>query len=131
MKIAKMLLIAMFAFVLYTGAEVFAQKDDSGVVRGKKLYMSYCASCHGADARGNGPVASSLKKQPSNLTKIQKGAKFPADDVRKKISGDLSLPVHGKLDMPVWGLIFSQADITNLVKYLESIQRPHEPQPAG
>lgn len=131
MKITRLLLIVLFTFALCTGAKIFAQKEDTPVVRGKKLFMSYCASCHGADAKGNGPVASSLKKHPPDLTKLQKGVKFPAEEIRKKISGDLSLPVHGKKDMPVWGLIFSQTDITNLVKYLESIQRPYDPQPAG
>lgn len=131
MKLAKILLIVVFAFALYAGTEVFAQKEDQPAVRGKKLFMSYCASCHGTDAKGNGPVVSSLKKHPPDLTRIQKGPKFPTDEVRKKISGDLSAPVHGKKDMPVWGMIFSQTDITNLVKFLESIQRPYEPQPAG
>jgi hypothetical protein len=32
--------------------------------------------------------------------------------------------------MPVWGMILSRADINNLVKYLESIQKPFEAQPA-
>lgn len=131
MRITKMLLLAFLIFAFYISSQALAQKEDAKADRGKKLFMSYCASCHGADARGNGPVAASLKKQPSDLTKIQKGAKFPTDDVRKKISGDLSVPVHGKQDMPVWGLVFSQNDINNLVKYLESIQRPYEPQPAG
>ncbi|MDX2044591.1 MAG: cytochrome c [Acidobacteriota bacterium] len=131
MRIFKLLLIAVFAVVLYVNAEVIAQKEDPSVVRGKKLFMNYCASCHGTDGKGSGVVAPSLKKHPPDLTKLQKGAKFPADEVRKKISGDLSSPVHGKKDMPVWGMIFSQSDITNLVKYLESIQRPYDPQPAG
>jgi len=130
MKIARFLLIVGFAVALYAGAQVFAQKEDSSVVRGKKLFTNYCASCHGVDGKGNGPVTSSLKKLPPDLTKIQRGVKFPADEVRKKISGDALAPVHGKKDMPVWGMIFSQTDITNLVKYLESIQRPYDPQPA-
>jgi mono/diheme cytochrome c family protein len=131
MKFAKLLLIAAFAVGLYAGAEVFAQKEDPQVTRGKKLFMNYCASCHGTDGKGGGAVAPSLKKHPPDLTKLQKGAKFPTDEVRKKITGDLSSPVHGRKDMPVWGMIFSQSDITNLVKYLESIQRPFDPQPAG
>ncbi len=130
MKIARLLVIVGFAVALYAGAQVFAQKEDSSVVRGKKLFTNYCASCHGVDGKGNGPVASSLKKTLPDLTKIQKGVKFPSDEVRKKISGDALAPVHGKKDMPVWGMIFSQTDIINLVKYLESIQRPYDPQPA-
>lgn len=131
MKIARLFVIVGFVVLLYAGAQVSAQKEDSSVVRGKKLFANYCASCHGVDGKGNGPVAASLKKPLPDLTKIQKGVKFPADEVRKKVSGDALAPVHGKKDMPVWGMIFSQTDITNLVKYLESIQRPYDPQPAS
>ncbi len=131
MKITRLFVIVGFLVLLYAGAQVFAQKEDSSVVRGKKLFANYCASCHGVDGKGNGPVASSLKKPLPDLTKIQKGVKFPTDEVRKKVSGDVLSPVHGKKDMPVWGMIFSQTDITNLVKYLESIQRPYDPQPAS
>lgn len=131
MKIAKLLLLIFVVLAVYAGNQAFAQKEEDQTARGKKLFMSYCASCHGADAKGRGPVASSLKKQPTDLTKLQKGTKFPANEVTRKISGDSASPVHGKRDMPVWGLIFSQQDITNLVKYLESIQRLYEPQQAG
>lgn len=137
MRIGKLLLLTVIVCAGLTFASLpsraSAQKQtNEQAARGKKLFMSYCASCHGPDARGNGPVASSLKTQPPDLTKIQlRSGKFPAEDIRKKISGEGSVPVHGKKDMPVWGLIFSQPDIVNLVKYLESIQRPFEAQPAG
>ncbi len=128
MKIAKLLLIMVFVLFAYAGTQVFAQKESEQTERGKKLFMNYCASCHGVDAKGRGPVASSLKKQPTDLTKLQKGPKFPTSEVTRKISGSSLSPIHGKKEMPVWGLIFSQEDITNLVKYLESIQRLYEPQ---
>ena len=131
MKIAKLFLIVIVGVFAYAGTQAFAQKDASQTERGKKLFINYCASCHGVDAKGRGPVASSLKKTPTDLTKLQKGPKFPTSEVTKKSSGDSVAPVHGKRDMPVWGLIFSQEDIVNLVKYLESIQRLYEPQPAG
>lgn len=131
MRIIKLLLLVLFAVGVCASTGVFAQKDESQIARGKKLFVSYCASCHGTDAKGNGPVAGSLKNNPPDLTHLQKGGKFPSDEIRKKITGDMSLPVHGRRDMPVWGLVFSQADINNLIKYLESIQKPFDPQPAG
>lgn len=133
MKVGKLLLILAVACAGFAFASMPIQKQSAGqITRGKKLFASYCASCHGVDATGNGPVASSLKALPSDLTRIQaKSGKFSAEDVRKKIAGSPDLMVHGKKDMPVWGLIFSSSDITNLVKYLESIQRPFAPQPAG
>ena len=34
---------------------------------GKQMFSSYCAVCHGADAKGNGPAASALKTPPADL----------------------------------------------------------------
>ena len=45
---------------------------------GKETYTQYCASCHGADARGNGPAAIALKTPPPDLTTLSNrhGGKF-------------------------------------------------------
>lgn len=99
--------------------------------RGRQLFMTYCASCHGEDARGNGPAASALKTTPSNLTQIPKdNGKFPALRVKRVISGDDFISGHGSREMPIWGDIFrTQRDRTiatghiyALTKYVESIQ---------
>jgi putative copper export protein/mono/diheme cytochrome c family protein len=38
------------------------------IAEGAALYPGHCASCHGADGRGGGPAASSLKEPPADLT---------------------------------------------------------------
>ena len=136
MKIGKLLLVVILVcaggiFVSASHPSSVQKQTNEQIARGRKLFTSYCASCHGVDASGTGPVAPSLKKPPPNLTKIElKNGKFPAEETRKKIAGDGEVPVHGKKDMPVWGLIFSPADISNLVKFLESIQKPFQIQSA-
>ncbi len=40
---------------------------DPRVARGAVLYAAYCAGCHGADGRGDGPVAYTLRLRPANL----------------------------------------------------------------
>jgi putative copper resistance protein D len=37
------------------------------VLRGEPLYARYCAGCHGPYGNGDGPLADSLPKRPSNL----------------------------------------------------------------
>jgi mono/diheme cytochrome c family protein len=102
-------------------------------VDGADLYRAYCASCHGKDGRGDGPVAATLKATVPDLTMIAKnnGGKFPTARVRRIIEGQGMIASHGSREMPVWGPIFSQVEVDvdrgpvrmeNLVKYLESIQ---------
>jgi len=100
---------------------------------GKEMFHAYCASCHGLDGRGNGPAASALKKQPTDLTLLaqQSGGKFPAMRVMSSIK-DGTQAVHGSKDMPVWGPIFSTVSsdspavvtqrIGNLIGFIESMQ---------
>jgi mono/diheme cytochrome c family protein len=50
---------------------------------GKEMYNAYCASCHGADGKGDGPAAPALKAPPTNLTTLaaKNGGAFPAAHV--------------------------------------------------
>src|ERR1019366_9156892 len=45
---------------------------------GKVMYSNYCAPCHGADGKGNGPVAPQLKQPATDLTVLAKnnGGKY-------------------------------------------------------
>jgi len=107
----------------------------SNPTSGKEMYKAYCASCHGAEGRGDGPAAPALKTQPTDLTLLaaKNGGSFPEAHVAAVIQGEALTPSHGGKDMPVWGPVFlslgqhqsSQAAlrIRNLVKYLESIQK--------
>jgi mono/diheme cytochrome c family protein len=102
-------------------------------VDGANLYRAYCASCHGKNGKGDGPVAAALKATLPDLTMIAKnnGGKFPTARMRRIIEGQGMIASHGSRDMPVWGPVFSQVEadvdcgpmrMENLVKYLESIQ---------
>ena len=103
-------------------------------MQGRDTFQFYCASCHGCDARGRGPVAPALVSAPADLTRLEAEGRgvFPRDRVRAVLSGKgRPLPSHGSSEMPVWGPIFRALDsragyddlrIANLVSYLESIQ---------
>jgi len=105
-------------------------------VAGRDLFEFYCATCHGGDGKGKGPVTPVLKIPPPDLTELaqRNGGSFPSQRVETFITygGDVLTPSHGSSDMPVWGPIFRGLDpsdtrvkvrIANLVKYIESIQR--------
>jgi mono/diheme cytochrome c family protein len=72
---------------------------------GPDLYRMYCASCHGREGTGDGPVAIALKVPPPDLTVLarrQQGV-FPAFEVETIIRNGKALPAHGSRKMPVWG----------------------------
>ncbi len=100
---------------------------------GSEMFNSYCAPCHGKDAKGNGPAATALKDPPANLTQLAKknNGKFPANHVATVLRSGVA-GAHGSSDMPIWGPLFSsvsgrdesivQMRVANLIHYLESLQ---------
>lgn len=103
-------------------------------IEGKDTFMAYCAVCHGADGRGNGPAAPALKMPVPDLTTLgQRHGTFNAMNVERLITGvDKRPAAHGDLTMPIWGPVFkaTAADsettaklrAANVVQYLKSIQ---------
>jgi mono/diheme cytochrome c family protein len=134
----------LMLFALAT-AVLWAQNENQPVIRkapagltsvssGKEMYRAYCAACHGAEGKGDGPASSALKSRPSDLTILAKryAGKFPELRVFGAINGDLRVAAHGSKDMPTWGAVFGQMEgfdvagvklrIRNLTKYIESLQ---------
>jgi mono/diheme cytochrome c family protein len=70
---------------------------------GSALYQAYCATCHGKNAKGNGPTAAALKTNPPDLTRLStRNGGFPTAQVEKIISGNgAGIAAHGSREMPV------------------------------
>ncbi len=103
-------------------------------VDGPAMFQEYCASCHGKQARGDGPAAAALKTVPADLTRIsaRNGGTFPVVKVRRYIEGLDEIAAHGNRDMPIWGQVLRgpandraavQIRVENLTKYIESLQQ--------
>ena len=128
----------VLAGALAAGGQTTGPKNPPLVIpsmAGQDLFAFYCATCHGLDAKGHGPVASALKVAPANLTLLTRraGGTFPRDRIFGFIAngGNTLSGAHGSNAMPVWGPIFVALDpsdtravirIQNVVQYLESIQ---------
>jgi mono/diheme cytochrome c family protein len=128
-------LISMSAFVLAAMlATPMAAQNPGGSDEGKKmknpvasspesikagqaLFQKNCRFCHGADAKGNGPMAPE-GTHPSNLT----------DDKwdRGSTDGEIFLVIRDgagpKFDMKGYKSKMSETDIWNVVNYLKSLQ---------
>ncbi len=102
---------------------------------GREMFRAYCASCHGQEAKGNGPAAPALAIPPADLTTlaIRNGGTYPYARVTSILRGQAKVTAHGTQDMPVWGPIFlrmSQGNeaevlqrIANLNRYIQSLQK--------
>ena len=133
LAIAYVILVAVFA-TAQTPTVKPVPVPRTSPASGKEMYLAYCASCHGRDGKGGGPVAAALKVPPPDLTTLARhdNGKFPADRVYQAIRGDVNLPAHGNKEMPVWGTFFwamsnaprseVQLRMTNLTQHIESLQ---------
>jgi mono/diheme cytochrome c family protein len=102
---------------------------------GGQLFKTWCASCHGLTAQGNGPLAPMMKAPVPDLTVIagKNGGLFPSARVARIVDGR-DVVSHGDPEMPIWGTAFKstkdgyseasvRARIDAVVRYLESIQK--------
>jgi mono/diheme cytochrome c family protein len=134
-------LMVVAALALTSGAQEEPKKTIQHVplkptspASGNGMFTSYCAACHGAEGKGNGPAAEALKTPPSDLTALSKnnGGKYPALKVASAIRGEAAVGAHGNKEMPVWGDLFREISaghqtevdqrVANLVNYIKTLQ---------
>lgn len=86
--------------------------------QGKRLFVHYCATCHGDDARGDGQNASNLNPAPPDMT-----ASTPSRDpaLIRRVIAEGSAAVGRSPLSPPWGRSLSQQQIDYLVAYCQSI----------
>jgi mono/diheme cytochrome c family protein len=103
----------------------------SNPVSGQEMYKDYCAACHGATGKGDGPAVEFLKAPPADLTMMaeRNNGKFPVAHFDAVFRFGTEAHPHGTTDMPIWGPLFSTRNkdlmdmrIRNLRSYVESIQ---------
>ncbi len=129
--------VKWIAGLALAGAALPALAQD--VKEGGELYRVHCATCHGIEGTGQGPMAGVLVIQPSDLTQLAKanGGAFPLERVVKRIDGRDPLVSHGS-PMPVYGFFFegkgeaiktesgqpimTSGPIVDLMAYLKTLQ---------
>ena len=116
----------------------------SNVQRGKTIYLSECAQCHGRSGDGGGAASLGLGAPPpdlSGLTARNDGA-FPRAFIQRFVLGELEkedpeapmpefatvglrhvYPDSGRASGTGSGTQVSAADMTALLDYLETLQR--------
>jgi mono/diheme cytochrome c family protein len=133
-----LLLLAVAALTISATGASAALRNADDFPSGQQIFQDHCATCHGTDGMGNGPMAQELKTPPADLTKIsvRAGGTFPAARVVEIMRYGGNVAGHGSQDMPVWGKVlsseggggkggaaFSRRAVIELKRYLETIQK--------
>ena len=131
----KAALIALLLVIPYGSA----WSADYVTLSGKDLYQRFCASCHGLEGGGDGPVAGSLSVEVPDLSRFARrhSGYFDRALVERIIDGRHVIAAHGTRTMPVWGEDLSRAylgdpnaeraarlAIVRLADYVWSLQKP-------
>ena len=111
----------------------------ASIANGKKLYGQNCAACHGENGAGDGVFADDIAAAGEASMKSMSGAmdsmmQTPADFTDpKRMLGASPAVLQGKIlrggmgtGMPMWGSIFTEQQIWDLVSYLYSFQFEYE-----
>jgi len=110
---------ALLGVGLFTGGLAWLLTDPrprAGASRGERLFYAYCVECHGRDGRGSWRAALFLLR-PGNLgDRVRDASDTYLFDVIKQGGSAIGRP-----GMPAFGYHLSDADITELVKYLRTL----------
>lgn len=90
-----------------------AETEDARMARGKKLFVKYCAGCHGAGGDGGGYKL--LGSDPANLT---------SPSMKKKSGSALLKTIHeGTSNMPPWKVRLSEQDSRAVLAYIRTLSK--------
>ena len=107
MKTIARLSLAVLAFAFVLSVSSFA--GDSGA----DVYKAKCASCHGAEGKGDTAMGKSMKLKD-----------LASEDVQKMSDADLTTIVEkGKKPMPGYEGKLTKDQITEVVKYVRSLKK--------
>lgn len=88
-------------------------KSGDVIAKGKSLYDTNCAVCHGAHGRGDGPAAAGLNPHPPDL---RAAAKWSDGQIAAQI-------LNGRGQMPPFGKSLDRTSVWSIVRYVRQLQR--------
>src|SRR5690606_13864298 len=108
------------------GGDVPQPTDPPDAAQGQQLYAQYCASCHGPEGAGDGPIAATLDPKPASHADGEYMNSLSNAHVFQVIKG--GGPAVGKSPlMAPWGGTLSDDQIWDLVAFVRSLADPPYP----
>ncbi len=87
---------------------------------GARLYATYCASCHGPEGKGDGPVAASLQPRPANHTDRSYMGTLSDEQLYKVISQGGASVGKSPLMAP-WAGVVNEDGIRDLIAFIRKL----------
>ena len=115
-----------------------SNSKSESLANGKKLYAQNCAACHGENGAGNGVFADDISRVGESSQQSISGSnemmQKPADFTNpSRMLGASPALLQGKIlrggmgtGMPMWGSIFTEEQIWDLIAYVYSFQFEYE-----
>ena len=100
-----------------------AVKADPIIQRGQQIYQQYCATCHGAQGKGDGISAANLPIKPQNLTEGIIVNPLPNAFLHKVISQGGQAVGLSPL-MPAFTPYLSDVQIDEVIAYVRTLAQP-------
>jgi mono/diheme cytochrome c family protein/uncharacterized membrane protein len=91
---------------------------STSIAHGEALYPDQCASCHGPQGRGNGPLAANLPEAPADLTAEHLWAHSDGE-LFWWLTDGIKSP-EGKQAMPPFGGVLSEEERWNLIDFIRA-----------
>jgi high-affinity iron transporter len=97
--------------------------SEVAVTDGAELYRNYCAVCHGAKGRGDGPAASSLDPPPPDLTDAERMQQLTDERLLEVLS-------EGTGTMPAFGSMLTAEDLEAVAEYMRTLSGAPDDDPS-
>ena len=87
---------------------------------GGRLYAMYCATCHGPEGRGDGPIAQTLVPRPADHGSAEYMRTLSDEEIYLVIEKGGAAAGKSSMMAP-WGGILNDSDIRDVIAHLRSL----------
>ena len=128
LRFSRILWGGVLAVLLAVGLST-AARAAGDPAKGKVIFTTNCASCHGESGKGDGPVGVALNPHPRDFTKAEfkfdaaKDGKPGSDAALTYVIKNGAGAYGGSPLMAPWGGTLSDADIQNVIAYIRTFHK--------
>jgi hypothetical protein len=112
--------LCLFVIVLIGGLIERVDAVLGDAVRGRAIFETHCAACHGSDGKGTGPAAATLPVKPANLTDCRRTAEDDIEMIDAIIHHGGSYAGMSPV-MPAWDKVLTAMEISDVAAYEKSL----------